>query len=285
MKRLEDLTRLEDSARRKEKKSDSVSISPIILILGAVIIVVVLAVLVKVFLFPSDASPSATEVPAQQEQPVANVNFDTNVNISVSTSVDDGTSADASDALTLVPEDTVLMAGDPGDPMVFGGYLARESVKSITFVDGFAEIPSTAWDVSSSQNGSILAWVEKTGKLYNLYLASRSRIIANENCSGLFSGYKNATSISFSSYFDTGNVVDMSAMFKDCESLKSLDLGSFHTGKVEDMSEMFAGCGKLADLNVDSFDMSHVARTNDMFSGCPAVTVEVASQALEITPD
>ena len=146
--------------------------------------------------------------------------------------------------------------------MVFGGYLARQSVKKIIFEDAFVEVPSNAWDISRDKNGTVMAWVEKSGKLYNLHIGSKNRIIANEDCSGLFSGYVNMTSIDFSVYFDTSNVQDMSHMFEGCAKLKKLDLSSLNMSNVTSFEGVFSGCSSLTELELGQKNKDRILSKN-----------------------
>ena len=47
-------------------------------------------------------------------------------------------------------------------------------------------------------------------------------------------------------------------MFRNCESLKSLDLSNFDTSQVTDMNNMFQNCYTLTSLNITNFDNSKV---------------------------
>jgi len=42
--------------------------------------------------------------------------------------------------------------------------------------------------------------------------------------------------------FNTTNVLDMSAMFKECNELENLDLSNFNTSKITNLELMFYGC-------------------------------------------
>lgn len=58
------------------------------------------------------------------------------------------------------------------------------------------------------------------------------------------------------------------SMFKDCSSLKSLDLYGFDTFNVRSMLLMFDGCSTLTSLNLSSFDTSNVTDMCGMFQSC-----------------
>lgn len=66
----------------------------------------------------------------------------------------------------------------------------------------------------------------------------------------------------------TSNVIDMSGMFDECYSLRSLDLSTFETQNVKDMQGMFAGCRKLMSLDVSNFNTENVINMRSMFEDC-----------------
>ena len=72
--------------------------------------------------------------------------------------------------------------------------------------------------------------------------------------------------------FDTSNATNMDYMFKDCQSLTSLDLSSFNTSKVTNMDYMFDSCELLTNLDLSSFDMSKVTNATYMVSNCTNLT-------------
>ena len=83
----------------------------------------------------------------------------------------------------------------------------------------------------------------------------------------LFGGLENLKEIDTKN-FDTSNVTDMSAMFKDCKNLVDLDLSSFNTSNVTYMGHMFNSCAKLTNLNLSGFNTSNVTSMAYMFAGC-----------------
>ena len=116
---------------------------------------------------------------------------------------------------------------------------------------------------------------------------------------GLYSGCKALTSIYFGDKFDTSHVSIMGNMFRNCESLTSLNISGFDFSKVEDMSYMFYGCtalesitfpedintsnvstmgslfyncSSLTELNLSAFDTSNVSVMSYMFYGCSSLS-------------
>ena len=61
----------------------------------------------------------------------------------------------------------------------------------------------------------------------------------------------------------------MESMFRDCSSVKSLDLSSFDTGKVSIMTTMFQFCTALTTIYVsEKWNMKSVVLSNNMFYRC-----------------
>lgn len=69
-------------------------------------------------------------------------------------------------------------------------------------------------------------------------------------------------------FLNTSNVTDMTAMFRECERLKSVNLSSFNTSKVQNMTWMFDDCYHLEDLDIKNFDTSNVEEMHSMFGDC-----------------
>ncbi len=79
------------------------------------------------------------------------------------------------------------------------------------------------------------------------------------------------TSLTFGSGFKADKVEGMGMMFKDCSSLKTLDLSSFTTTAATGMSSMFNGCSSLETLDISGFKTNNVTDMSNMFSGCSAL--------------
>ena len=87
------------------------------------------------------------------------------------------------------------------------------------------------------------------------------------NLSYMFLNCHTLKSIDLSS-FDTTNANTMNHMFAGCSSLESLDLSSFNTTNVTNMRGMFSGCLSLKSIDLSSFDTSNVNDMSLMFLGC-----------------
>ena len=101
------------------------------------------------------------------------------------------------------------------------------------------------------------------------FILSKSVIMANDNCQGMFYNKTALKSIQFEN-FNTTNVTKMGivtvglmgsrdyGMFEGCSNLTNLDLSTFDTSKVTNMAGMFYGCSSLVSLDLSSFDTSNV---------------------------
>lgn len=179
----------------------------------------------------------------------------------------------------------------------FGTQINRSEIGTITFLSTIENAPDDAWDLSESQEGSVLGWVTGNSGNYDLFIAGEGGVVAPENSSYLFAEYTNLRSIDFQksfvtssvtsmkgmfsgcrvledldlSNFDASNVTSTSYMFSDCSGLKYINLSGLDTSNVKDMSDMFFNCCRLEDLNLNSFDTSYVTSTSYMFSDCTSL--------------
>ena len=91
-------------------------------------------------------------------------------------------------------------------------------------------------DVSTAQNGSIIAWLQDT--IWWISTQDENiEITANKDCSDMFSNQKNLKRIETLS-FDTSNVTNMNNMFSNCNNLTELNLFHFDFSKVATYDNM-----------------------------------------------
>ncbi len=170
------------------------------------------------------------------------------------------------------PDDVLSTSSSYPDAPVFGSRIMRKEIRSVTFVDSLEEANVTAWDVSQNGNGSVMAWLQKKGDLYDLYIGANGSIAAPENCAVLFAGYENMQQLHFNGAFATDSIWSAFGMFHGCTSLTELDLRHFDTSGITNMHGMFYGCSSLRSLDVGHFDTSNVTNLSLMFYGCSSLT-------------
>lgn len=146
--------------------------------------------------------------------------------------------------------------------------VTREEVGRVIFWNHMENVPFHAVDVSEDKSGTIRAWAVKNGSLYDVYVAQKGGIRANNSSRSMFKGFVNMYEICNLEYLDTRDVYDMGWMFAGCSSLKSLDVSALQTGTVTDMYCMFFKCEKLQNLNLRGFDTRCVQNIGWMFGNC-----------------
>jgi len=137
-------------------------------------------------------------------------------------------------------------------------YISGQPVTGENFVSG-----TINKDGSFSEDWSPWALTEED-ILYVVVGTSNTDIVRPTYMTKWFALLKYAVSFDFT-YLNTENVINMSQLFYDCESVETLDLRRFNTAKVTTMDGMFKNCYNLSNLDVSSFNTSNVRSINDMF--------------------
>ena len=93
------------------------------------------------------------------------------------------------------------------------------------------------------------------------------------NMSSMFSNCESLKSLPDISKWNTNNVNDMSSMFSNCESLKSLpDISKWNTNNVKDMRFMFSNCKSLISLpDISKWNTKNVNDMSYLFSNCESL--------------
>ena len=102
-------------------------------------------------------------------------------------------------------------------------------------------------------------------------VTATSQVSFTGNCSELFFGFRNCTSMELDSV-GTRDVNDMSRMFFMCKNLKSLDLSGWDTSNVNDMSRMFEDCEHTTSFNLSGWNTHNVNNMGSMFMICGNLT-------------
>lgn len=143
----------------------------------------------------------------------------------------------------------------------------REQIASVTFVGTLSGAGEGAWDVSKEGDGSVLAWAEPSGELFDLYIGGEGGVRVM-NANSLFHGYRNAKRITFGVCADFSLCDDFARMFYDCESLIETDVGTLDVSSARDMTSMFSCCYSLTALDLSGWNVSDVRGMRAMFHRC-----------------
>ena len=158
----------------------------------------------------------------------------------------------------------------------------RSSISEVNFVSLSQEEIDTIFEAApikedvtdTSKGGSVLAWLESDttdNTKYIMYVASNGITYLPSSSDFMFYGFNNLKEVWFNNV-NTGQVEDMSSMFRDCSKLTNLDISHFDTSKVVDMGNMFQNCSSLTNIDVSDFDTNQLTEMVYMFSGCSKLT-------------
>ena len=143
-----------------------------------------------------------------------------------------------------------------------GWHSVCESITTVIFDDSFANYTSLTKTAD---------WFFECRNLTSVIGISNLNTSNVTNMVQMFRDCQSLTSLDLSN-FNTSNVTDMGLMFAGCSSLTNLDLSSFNTENVTNMSFMFEGCSSLVNLDLSSFNTSNVTDMNSMFEKCSSLT-------------
>ncbi len=167
------------------------------------------------------------------------------------------------------------------------GYLTSKGAKPF--------IPNTDKKPYAILDNGVLSCYYGTDKPENALLIKKwkndwdkkeiTKIIINESFAdyqiyrcNLFDNCNNLTTIEGIKYLNTSQVTNMSRMFDNCQSLKTLDLRELNTDKVTDMSLMFSNCDSLISININSINTQNVTSMTYMFKNCQSlVTLDLSN--------
>ena len=144
----------------------------------------------------------------------------------------------------------------------------KEAITKVVFDASFSDCTSLTTTDSWFNECSNLATIENISNLNTEHVT---------NMSAMFRMCTSLTSIDFEN-FNTSSATTLDNMFFGCTGLTNLDLSHFNTANVEDMHSMFAGCTKLTTLDLSHFETSSLTNIQGMFSGCELLeTVDLSS--------
>lgn len=152
-------------------------------------------------------------------------------------------------------------------PVLGNDAYRREQIAGVTFVGTLSGAGEGAWDISAAGDGSVLAWAEPSGELFDLYIGGEGGVRVM-NANSLFHGYRNAKRITFGVCADFSLCNDFARMFYDCESLIETDVGTLDVSSARDMTSMFECCYSLTALDLSGWNVSDVRSMHAMFHRC-----------------
>ena len=139
------------------------------------------------------------------------------------------------------------------------------------YCENLVSIDFSNLDISNVKDINYMFYFNKNLRFINLSNINATSI---ENMSSLFykhyyskKNLENFISIDLS-YSDFSKVKDISSMFRECKSLKYVNLTKINLSSVKNMSYLFYKCESLITIDLSNFDISNVRDISYMFSKC-----------------
>lgn len=120
--------------------------------------------------------------------------------------------------------------------------------------------------VDGENVGPSLEYTFKTKGEHELYILLNDANILS--LSNMFKNNTNLRAISFTSKFNSQNVVNMEEMFNSCSALISIDFSYFNSEKINNMAMLFNSCSSLQSINFANFNTKKVTNMTQLFKGC-----------------
>lgn len=190
---------------------------------------------------------------------------------------------DAVIPIPLVPSNesvaTAIMVIKPVNPVLetrdswYKGQTGKDKITEISLVDSYniTGDETESWDASTDNNRSIMCYINNT--TLTIAGCGIGKITANKDSSNMFNGFINVTEITGLNLLDTSTATDISSMFSNCTSLKTLDLNNFDTSQVENTTEMFSNCINLETIYTSSlWSLDNLKSSSKMFNNCLMLT-------------
>ena len=149
----------------------------------------------------------------------------------------------------------------------------ESSTQTLTFKEYAGEtLPSNSVVVKDKMKVADIKRNFGNGTIVHIVFDKSFSTYTPTTLNGFFESLTELETITGLEYLNTEKVTDMSSMFKNCQTLTSLDVTKFNTVNVTNMNHMFFNCSKITSLEVTNFNTEKVTDMNNMFSGCLALT-------------
>ena len=158
----------------------------------------------------------------------------------------------------------------------YKGSTLRTTLTEVHFMDSYTptEAIVESWSADVDNTGAITCYVE--GTVLTIVGNGSGKIALNSDSSKVFyypgDFFSNVAIISGLNLLDTSNVTTLQAMFANCSSVISLDVGSWDTSKVTSLRQTFTGCSALTGLDVSNWDTRNVETMLGLFTKASSLT-------------
>ena len=92
-----------------------------------------------------------------------------------------------------------------------------------------------------------------------------------ETLESMFSGLISFATVTFSELFNSDKFTSMVNMFRNCKSLREVDLSKFNSKNIKKMDFMFTGCTVLTSVDLSNFSNENLISMSRMFFHCSSL--------------
>ena len=113
----------------------------------------------------------------------------------------------------------------------------------------------------------ILAFVVKPKSNVLIYCEDGSSVSVSDESMSYYGLFQDNTALDIKILGSGSEIKNMNSMFRDCKSLKNLDLSNLLTDNVTDVGYMFSGCSSLVFLDFSNLSVANMHNEFKMFDG------------------
>lgn len=190
--------------------------------------------------------------------PIATYSLDTTAK-----SVETGTFYDSTGTI-LNKNSNVLEKGKSW----YKGSIDTSKITRIIFTDEYSGSYDECWDPTLAQNNNVIVYRDGTELFVD---CSENGVSANADSSEMFADFSSLQEIVGFHRLNASNITKIESMFKNCSSLKNLDLSSFNSVNPENMKTVFYGCSSLEYIDISNFNLKGVNVFQNLCYGCTSL--------------
>lgn len=150
--------------------------------------------------------------------------------------------------------------------------IGTNAVANFNDATGELTISSSTGLVGSINEENLRSFLESCGITNILTITIANQINPPIDCSSLFEGLSEVTTIKNAENLNMANVTSTYKMFRGCSNLTTIDVSNWDTNAMTDMSYTFNKCSNLRNIDVANWKTGNVTKLDFIFEGCSSLT-------------
>jgi surface protein len=161
--------------------------------------------------------------------------------------------------------------------------LSNFNTENVTTMSGMFNGCSslTSLDVSNFNTekvANMVSMFQGCSSLIHLDISSFNGSALTTGCGSMFFGCVLLQEIIFPKKFITNKCTNIDTMFRNCPSLKYVDISDWDTSNVTTINQTFNGCSSLTSLDLSNWDTTNVTSYYQVFNGCTSLqTLDISN--------